>query len=136
MYYSIDFCDVNAVNQPSLSKTTSAPTASATSSSSPSSSGLSSGAIAGAVVGGVAGLAIIVGLIAFFMLKKRRKTQNTTPEVTEHVAATPAEVHGKHVQELGVDAVAYKQNAVEVEHPPAELEGTEMRADEQSRPFH
>jgi len=54
------------------------PTPSETSTGSPSKS--NTGAIAGGVVGGVAALAII-GLIAFFILRKRRNKKSTEGEM-------------------------------------------------------
>ncbi|USP75180.1 hypothetical protein yc1106_02454 [Curvularia clavata] len=125
VYYSIDFCDGGANTQPSSSSG---------STGNSSSSGLSAGAIVGATLGGVAGLAIIVGLIVFFVLRKRRRTRES-PEVAEHMASGPSEVQSKQLHEMGPGTVVYKRNAaVEVEQPAAELEGTEIiRADDESR---
>lgn len=124
VYYSIDFCDIVSTQSPT-------PSVIAPSSHS---SGISTGAAVGATLGGVAGLAIIGGLIAFFILKKRRKARRT-PEVAEYSASMPSEVHAKHLHEMGPSAVAYKRDAaVEVEQPAAELEGRELgHDDEESR---
>ena len=51
-------------------------------------------------------------------------------ELTGVTTVTPVEVHAKHIQELGPGAVAYKHNPVEIEQPPVELAGMEMRRDE------
>lgn len=119
VYYSIDFCDVGGVGE----SPSSVPT------SSPASSGLSTGAIAGAAIGGVVGLGIILGLIAFFVLRRRKQARNNSA-ATDNVGVVPIEIQGKNLHEMGPGAVAYKREAVEVEHPPVELEGVEMRRDD------
>jgi len=50
---------------------------------------------------------------------------------TELTSVTPYEVHAKHIQELGPGAVAYKHEPVEIEQPPVELGGMELRRHEE-----
>ncbi|EUC51256.1 hypothetical protein COCMIDRAFT_79905 [Bipolaris oryzae ATCC 44560] len=122
VYYSIDFCDIVSTQSPIAPHPPSS-----------GSSGISTGAAVGATLGGVAGLAIIGGLIAFFVLKKRREARRT-PEVAEYPPSMPSEVHAKHLHEMGPGAVVYKRDAaVEVEQPAVELEGRELGTDEESR---
>lgn len=125
VYYSIDFCDVGGVGESPSPSPSSSPT------SAPASSGLSTGAIAGAAIGGVVGVGIVLGLIAFFVLKKRKQARNNQG-ISENVGVgvVPIEIQGKNLHEMGPGAVAYKSQAVEVEHPPVELDGMEMRRDE------
>ncbi|CAI9629692.1 unnamed protein product [Alternaria burnsii] len=140
VYYSIDFCDAGAIGaSPSAT-----PTPSSTPSPSPSpsppppaSSGPSTGVIVGAAVGGGISLGIIIGLAVFFFMKKRNSARlqeaRGFAELTSVTPVTPVEVHAKHIQELGPGAVAYKHNPVEIEQPPVELAGLEMRRDEGKR---
>ncbi|KAL1794321.1 hypothetical protein ACET3X_007742 [Alternaria dauci] len=123
-YYSIDFCDAGAL-----------PTSTASPSSpSPASSGLSTGAIVGAAVGGGIALGIIIGLAVFLVMRKRNSARlQEARGSTELTSVTPVEVHAKHLQELGTGAVAYKHHPVEIEQPPVELAGMEMRRDEGKR---
>ncbi|CAG5185447.1 uncharacterized protein ALTATR162_LOCUS11307 [Alternaria atra] len=136
VYYSIDFCDAGAIgDSPTATPTpTPIPTTTPTPISTPppvASSGISTGAIVGAAVGGGIALGIIIGLVVFYVMKKRnsgRSRENLSSAELANV--TPVEVHAKHIQELGPGAVAYKHSPVEVEQPPVELAGVEMRRDE------
>lgn len=87
--------------------------------------------IAGAVIGGVIGLAIILGLILFFVIKRRRSRRTLEiPSTFGESSTGPAEMHGGgYVQELGPGTMAYKSHAVEVEQPPVELAAHDMRRD-------
>ncbi|KAL7770740.1 hypothetical protein CFE70_000679 [Pyrenophora teres f. teres 0-1] len=67
VYYSIDFCDPSGAQSPSPK-----PALSQTPTPAPDSSKMSTGAIAGAAIGGVAGLSLILGLILFFVMKRRK----------------------------------------------------------------
>lgn len=135
-YYSIDFCDAGAIgDSPTATPTpTPIPTTTPTPISTPppvASSGISTGAIVGAAVGGGIALGIIIGLVVFYVMKKRnsgRSRENLSSAELANV--TPVEVHAKHIQELGPGAVAYKHSPVEVEQPPVELAGVEMRRNE------
>ena len=135
VYYSIDFCDAGAISpSPSTTPTPSSTTSPSPSPPPPASSGPSTGAIVGAAVGGGIALGIIVGLAVFFFMKKRNSARlqgaRGFAELTGVTTVTPVEVHAKHIQELGPGAVAYKYNPVEIEQPPVELAGMEMRRDE------
>jgi hypothetical protein len=135
VYYSIDFCDAGAIGpSPSTTSTPSSTTSPSPSPPPPASSGPSTGAIVGAAVGGGIALGIIVGLAVFFFMKKRNSARlqgaRGFAELTGVTTVTPVEVHAKHIQELGPGAVAYKHHPVEIEQPPVELAGMEMRRDE------
>ncbi|KAB2103987.1 hypothetical protein AG0111_0g7750 [Alternaria gaisen] len=136
VYYSIDFCDAGAIGA-SPSATTTPSSTPSPSPPPPTSSGPSTGAIVGAAVGGGIALGIIVGLAVFFFMKKRNSARlqgaRGFAELTGVTTVTPVEVHAKHIQELGPGAVAYKHNPVEIEQPPVELAGMEMRRDEGKR---
>jgi len=76
-------------------------------------------------------LAIILGLILFFVIKRRRsrRTQEV-PSTIGELSTRPAEMHGGGpVQELGPGTVTYKNHAVEVEQPPVELAAYDIRRD-------
>ncbi|KAL5357097.1 hypothetical protein BJX96DRAFT_172219 [Aspergillus floccosus] len=90
---------------------TSASTTSSTSTSSPddtedTGSGTNTGAIAGGVVGGVAGLAIILGLLWFFLRRKRKQPENASvpldtkagpkPPGELDALSQPSELPGNH----------------------------------------
>ncbi|KAK0739507.1 hypothetical protein B0T21DRAFT_409852 [Apiosordaria backusii] len=64
--------------------TTSGPTNTGTNTPPPAADNppVNAGAIAGGVVGGVAGLALIAGGIAFFLIRRRNKSNNTNPNNT------------------------------------------------------
>ncbi|KAH2483932.1 hypothetical protein KXV28_003937 [Aspergillus fumigatus] len=71
---------------------------------SPPSSGTNVGAIAGGVVGGVAGVAIIAGLIWFFLLRRYRTSQNNesaTPLHELHVSHQDGPKWEPYPQEIG-----------------------------------
>ncbi|EFQ87841.1 hypothetical protein PTT_16493 [Pyrenophora teres f. teres 0-1] len=125
VYYSIDFCDPSGAQSPSPK-----PALSQTPTPAPDSSKMSTGAIAGAAIGGVAGLSLILGLILFFVMKRRKsKRIQETPGTVEWMNNEPAEVHGGHMQEIGPGTVAYKHHAYEVEQPPIELAANETGRD-------
>ncbi|KAI4659377.1 uncharacterized protein J4E78_005804 [Alternaria triticimaculans] len=133
VYYSIDFCDAAAIGESPSATSTPTPTSTPSSTPPPSgSSGLSTGAIAGAAVGGGIGLGIIIGLAVFFIMRRRHSSRpREMSGSTELTSVTPYEVHAKHIQELGPGAVAYKHEPVEIEQPPVELGGMELRRHEE-----
>jgi len=133
VYYSIDFCDAGAIGESPSATSTPTPTSTPSSTPPPSgSSGLSTGAIAGAAVGGGIGLGIIIGLAVFFIMRRRHSSRpREMSGSTELTSVTPYEVHAKHIQELGPGAVAYKHEPVEIEQPPVELGGMELRRHEE-----
>ena len=112
IYYSIDMCDPAAViptNQPVVKKS-------------------HTGAIAGGVVGGLVGLALILGG-AFWIVKKNRTQQQAAP-VQENRTEHWSELQGREQNEIGAGKVVYRREAVEVEAPPVELGGEEIRRSE------
>ena len=132
-YYSIDMCDIGALNAPS-----STPSATPSSSSSPSSSPSPSPAtLAAAIIGALAGLALLLGLI-LWLLRRKSRAKKHMQEMHQHgayargveVEASPfrgemdasAQRHEVHAQEKTV----YAHRAVEVDTPAVELGGMEV----------
>lgn len=116
VFYSIDFCDPGAANSspsPSTSKSSAPPV----------------GAIVGGVVGGVIVLVVLVCGLGWVLFKKRQARRDA--RVGEMQGAGRVELpYGYAPQELGTGMVVYKQHAaVEVEQPPVELAGMELRDD-------
>lgn len=123
VYYSIDFCDIGAIGE-TPSPTSRVPTSSP---SSGPSSGPPIGAIVGGVVGGVLGLALIAGIAAWILIKKRRARRNAEVGDTR-----PSEMYAGMYQErheMSDGPVVYKSHAVEVVQPPVELAGDDARPD-------
>lgn len=88
------------------------------------------GAIAGGVIGGVVGLALILGAI-FWIVRKKRAEKQVLP-VQESGIEQWSELQGRQQNEIGAGKVVYRREAVEVEAPPVELSGEEIRAPEKT----
>lgn len=121
VYYSIDMCDPAGAGASSTSLAQ--PTSKAKESSESSKS--STPVIVGGVLGGLLGLCIILGLV-LFLLRKKRRAQQDSGHSGESSMVYGHQPHAYAPQELPT-SVVYKCKAVEVEQPPAELAGSEMR---------
>jgi hypothetical protein len=74
----------------------------------------------------VARLALI-GLIVFYILRKRKQKERAQTEMVQtgdgDAGLAPVEMHTETAQEMPAGAMGYKSTALEIEQPPAELEG-------------
>jgi LPXTG-motif cell wall-anchored protein len=131
VYYSIDFCDANVGDEsPSLSVSLSPSSSASSTASSPpqASTGPSTGTIVGAVVGGVAGLGLVIGAVLYYIRRRRRTEEMHEAQLGPPDLLMRYEVHGDNRQELPSGTGFYKNHAaVEIEQPPTELPGSDMR---------
>jgi hypothetical protein len=80
------------------------------------------------VVGGVAGLGLVIGVILLYIRRRRRTERVLEAQPSTPGVVIPYEVHGDNRQELPSGTGFYKNHAaVEIEQPPAELAGSDMR---------
>src|SRR4030095_10785409 len=115
-----------STNSSSSPSGTSSPSSSATSGSSSSTSS-NAGAIAGGVVGGIAGLALIVGLLWFFIRRRKQSRPQAHPTHSiEHIL----EKSGNPRSELRSDSDnAPMATPVRHQDPAHELPNTSIRTD-------
>jgi hypothetical protein len=121
MYYSIDFCDAGAAKQTPLPSPSASPSTSPSPPPAPP-SGPPTGAIVGGVVGGVVVLGAVLFLVIFCIVRRRRARNNVTVAEADGSAKIEHEP-----QELSAGMIKYECAAAEVERPPVELGGREMR---------